>query len=384
MIPRKPSFALIVRAATITGAVASVAASAAAQLPEWRVDPRPALVIGPEAGVPGEFTYILSAARLGDGSVAVVSRGTQDIRIFDPRGAHVRTFGRKGAGPGEYEQPFYVGRAGDTLFIYDYSFHRVTALDATTGAVRTWRTPRDTSGLTLDAYLRLANGTLVAMPVPFTSMRRADGTLRRQVRVVTLTTDSTRPPVTIGQFPFLTSLAINPGNRERATSVGSYDFGPSLWLARSGDLVVVGDAAEPRLQYFTASGTRAAEVALPLEPRSFDLQALAAARDRLLAVSSDRAHQSIINEHEPRYLPKVQPYFRELRSGPNGEVWVERFRVDRFAAAEFLVVGDDRKPRARAVFPPNLRPYEIGHDYVLGVTTDDDGVESVVLHRYRR
>lgn len=381
MIPRTADLGWI---AAISCVLGSTATSAAAQPSEWKVDPNPALVIGPDAGAPGEFAYILSAARLADGSVAVVSRGTQDIRIFDGRGTHLRTFGRKGAGPGEYEQPFYVGRSGDTLFLYDYSFHRMTALDATTGAVQTWMTPRDTSGLTLDPYLRLANGTLVAMPVPFTSMRRRDGTQRRQVRVVMLSTDSTRSPVTIGQFPFVTSLAINPGNRERATSVGSYDFGPSLWLARSGDLVVVGDAAEPRLQYFSSDGARAGEITLPLEPRRFDLRALAAAKDRLLSLSPERIHQSIIDEHEPGYLPEVQPYFRELRAGPNGEVWVERFRVDRFAAAEFLVVGADRKPRARVALPSNLRPYEIGHDYILGVTTDEDGVESVVMHRYRR
>lgn len=54
-------------------------------------------MIGPDAGVHGEFAFILSAARLTDGSIAVVSRGTQDIRIFDARGRHARTYGRKGA-----------------------------------------------------------------------------------------------------------------------------------------------------------------------------------------------------------------------------------------------------------------------------------------------
>lgn len=358
--------------------------AAQAQLPTWRVDATPARVIGPEAGVSGEFAFILSAARLSDGSIAVVSRGTHDIRIFDAAGRHTRTYGRKGAGPGEYEQPSYIGRSGDTLFIYDYSFHRVTALDARSGAARTRMMPRDTSGLMLDPYLRLGDGTLIAMPIPFTSMRRRDGTQRSQIRVMALGSDTAQPPITIGTFPYITSLAVNPENRERAPSVGFYAFGPSLWITGSPGVVVIGDGAEPRLRYFTTDGTATGDAALPLEPRRFDRRAVAAARDRLLAVSPERIHRSIIDRHEPRYLPETEPFFRELRAGPGGEVWVERFRVDQFAAAEFLVIGKERAPRARVVLPPNLRPYEIGHDYILGVTTDEDGVESVVLHRYSR
>jgi hypothetical protein len=371
-------------AAFAIACLSSGATRADAQLPEWLVEADPAIVIGPDAGAHGEFAFILSAARLSDGSVAVVSRGTHDIRVFDARGRHLRTHGRKGAGPGEYDQPSYVGRSGDTLFIYDGSFRRVTAVHAITGVHQTRMMPPDSGGVSVHPVVRLGDGTLLTASIPVSSMRRPDGLRRGDITLVTIGGGAAPTRVDLGRFPWLTSLARNPGNGERAMSVGHCDFGPALHFTRSGDLLVIGDGAEPRLQYLRANGTRVVDVALPLERRAFDPKAVAAARDKLLSISAERIHESIIHEHEPRYLPEAQPYFRELREGPDGEVWVERFRVDRFASAEFIVVGADRKPRARLTLPPGLRPLEVGRDYLLGIVTDEDGVENVVLHRYAR
>jgi hypothetical protein len=39
------------------------------------------------------------------GRIYVLEPQAKEIRVFDARGGHVRTFGRKGGGPGEFEQP---------------------------------------------------------------------------------------------------------------------------------------------------------------------------------------------------------------------------------------------------------------------------------------
>jgi len=46
---------------------------------------------------------IISITRLSNGDVAVASIGTNDIRIFASSGRYVRTVGRAGRGPGEFE-----------------------------------------------------------------------------------------------------------------------------------------------------------------------------------------------------------------------------------------------------------------------------------------
>jgi hypothetical protein len=50
---------------------------------------------------PHSFNDIRGFAIAPDGSILILDYQTQDIRVFDPRGRHVRTVGRSGSGPGE-------------------------------------------------------------------------------------------------------------------------------------------------------------------------------------------------------------------------------------------------------------------------------------------
>ena len=59
--------------------------------------------------------------RLSDGSVAVVDRLTGEIRIFDETGRHLRSMGRRGEGPGEFNDAWKLWiLPGDTLWVGDY------------------------------------------------------------------------------------------------------------------------------------------------------------------------------------------------------------------------------------------------------------------------
>ncbi len=357
---------------------------AQSSIPEWRVQPAPDVTIGEQIGERGQFTRIMGLARLADGSIAVASRGSHDIRIFSAAGAFVRAYGRRGAGPGEFESPGVVARSGDTLYLYDHSHERITALDLRSGTVRTHSAPRAPANAIVP-MARLASGALLGAPIPVTSMRRPDGLLRYRIDVFIVSSDTTRPPVRLGEFPWLTSLAINPANSERATSVGSYPFGPHLHLAASNDAAVLGDAAEPALQYFDAAGRPVGRATLPLEPRSFDRAVIARLGAAAVAdVRDERAKASLRARHDPRYLPSHQPYFRALLPGPDGEVWVERYQEDPATNSEFLVVGSDRTVMARLRTPAGVRVRDVGREHLLGIVTDADGVESVVMYRYQR
>ena len=67
------------------------------------------------------FTRVLGVARLSDGSVAVADEYFAEVRIFDATGAHVRSMGRLGEGPGEFSNLWHMWRLpGDTLWVGDY------------------------------------------------------------------------------------------------------------------------------------------------------------------------------------------------------------------------------------------------------------------------
>ena len=73
----------------------------------WAV--RPVMTIGVADGdEPYLFSQVWSAHRLDDGHIAVVEGRTYEIRVFDPTGEHLKTFGGQGGGPEEFLGPPWV------------------------------------------------------------------------------------------------------------------------------------------------------------------------------------------------------------------------------------------------------------------------------------
>ncbi len=80
---------------------------------------------------PDEFLFgnITGAVRLEDGSVVVADESIFEIRMFDARGRHVWTSGRRGEGPGEYKGIRLMrGCPGATVTVFDWSQDRITRL----------------------------------------------------------------------------------------------------------------------------------------------------------------------------------------------------------------------------------------------------------------
>ena len=86
------------------------------------ISEEPVLVIGEDEEEERHwFSYIRGMGRLSDGSVAAVDRATAEVRLYDEAGRHLRSMGRHGEGPGEFEDPFILWiAAGDTLWVGDY------------------------------------------------------------------------------------------------------------------------------------------------------------------------------------------------------------------------------------------------------------------------
>jgi sugar lactone lactonase YvrE len=77
------------------------------------------------------------------GRLYVLDSQTSEVRVFGPDGTHVRTMGRKGAGPGEVAQAVGMALAPDgTLWVVDPGNARFTVWD-TAGTLRTTVQRRD-------------------------------------------------------------------------------------------------------------------------------------------------------------------------------------------------------------------------------------------------
>ena len=89
----------------------------------------PVVSIGPktltDTGSPDEFGGVNSVALGPDGEVYVADARNFEVRVFGLDGAHRRTFGRQGEGPGEFQALSSLAWAGDRLLTYDVMLGRV-------------------------------------------------------------------------------------------------------------------------------------------------------------------------------------------------------------------------------------------------------------------
>ena len=89
--------------------------------PRWQL--APVVSIGPqsltEQQTPAEFGSVNAVALGPDETVFVADAANHEIRVFGLDGAHVRTFGREGEGPGEFRSLYSLAWVGDRLLVFD-------------------------------------------------------------------------------------------------------------------------------------------------------------------------------------------------------------------------------------------------------------------------
>lgn len=352
--------------------------------PTIRIDPSPSVQIG-RAGDPHyEFNRIASVVRLSDGSVAVVCIGDNDVRVFDRAGAYVRSLGREGSGPGEYQQVHFVGRAGDTLVLYDFGLRRLTRLDVPTGRVATKVLTPATAQSVFPVAL-LEDGTLVLRENPVTSLRRPNGTRRDSVRIYVMAEGSDRVR-SVGRFAGDAMFAFNPDDAASARSVMAHPLGPRLHIGVSEDRVLVVDGANPSVSWFEGDGKSMGNSLLPVVPQAFSEAKVEDARARLLNTGvPPREHDLVAELFHEESRDRMQPAFASLHVATNGDLWIAEFTPDVVAGpTKYTVINSRGELIGTGTLPENFRVTEIGSDYVLGVRTDADRVESVELYRYTR
>lgn len=96
---------------------------------KYRIDSVPSTLIGREEEGPYQFGFLFQALFAEDGTIVVPEPISQEIRLFDSTGHHLRTLGGRGEGPGEFRRLTSVYRyLGDSLVAFDGQLFRVSIL----------------------------------------------------------------------------------------------------------------------------------------------------------------------------------------------------------------------------------------------------------------
>jgi hypothetical protein len=99
----------------------------------------PELAVGSAAGTTAFLFGRIGAIDIdSSGNIYVLDAAAREVRVFSPGGAHVRTFGRAGAGPGEFQSPNELRVTRDGRAIVREQAVRMSLFDVQGVFVRSW------------------------------------------------------------------------------------------------------------------------------------------------------------------------------------------------------------------------------------------------------
>jgi len=371
--------------------IAIVDNPAVGSAPEIVVDSLPVLTIGGNDQGPNyDFGEVRAAVRLASGQIAVADGKSSVIRFYDSTGTFLRQVGRKGQGPGEFQEIGLLwSTAGDSLLVYDLVLRRLSTFDPAGNFAH--QVDLAKQGF-LQPMGRLNDGMILAIGFAFKPETFAGGTAstRPPQPVLLISADST-PPDTLGPFPGIEMYAVNVefGGRTFPNPM-TVQFGHSTSVAGQGDRIYVGDNARYEIAVYSVHRRlirliRATAPEVPVTQPMRDaqearnLEQVAANAERIPAPLRDQVEGWI---KTARYADRLPP-FQQIRLDPEGNLWVQHFGLPD-EPQHHTVFDSTGAVRARLVLPARMQLLELGSDYILGSGEDTDGLPYVRLYRTPR
>lgn len=314
--------------------------AAAQRVPEWVF--KEDLRIGSERDDVTGFSDIRGLLVDQKGNIWVLEASTQEIRIFDPTGRHLRNVGRKGKGPGEFVYADGMALAPDGLvWVHDPQNVRFSIFDQEGKFVRQQLAPASGYGFVwaggIDSRYRIWDQIYTEDPKDplATRMRRASSDW---TRVDTLTLPGCRVP---GEKPGdavfrhpggTTSVPFYPGS----VSAVDYTTG-SYWCAPSG--------AEYRVLKL---GLERRDTLVRINGNAARVPVTSSERDSAINYVKERMKRRGEAPQDWSRIPRYKPMLLSAFVADDGRLWVRRSSTD--AHSPFDVYSPQGKLLATARF----------------------------------
>ncbi len=343
------------------------------------IDSEPAWSIGGQEGdLPHEFGRISDAVLLSDGRVVVLDGLTSEVFVYSSDG-RVDVWGRRGAGPGEFQAPERVVADGSRVRVWDAAAWRESSfsLEGTLLSVRTID-PVALSESLLTPPLWAAEVTPVAggrykLVAREKSKEVERGERSRPTEVVLLLDEELKVTAESGELAGREHAAVSA---PWGTTTLPLPFGAATLTAASaaGELCT-SDQASVELTCYLDSGAVEShwEMARPRVNHQ--------AAEYLLWVDSiEGLYGSKVNSADldrmisSVELPVRRPAYSSLHIDPTGARWLRRS-----AEPVFDLVSRDGV-RLGAVSSPPGRTVDLGEEYALFVSQDALGVDRLSVY----
>lgn len=329
-----------------------------------------------------EFYTLRGMARLSDGSVAVIDRRDQRVRIFSETGEFTRSMGGRGEGPGEFRNPWFLWvLPGDTLWVGDYRPQRFNVFTSDGEFIRL---------VTLDPlYPNPSHGGGVLSGGTSINQRRDFEGERHDFRTPQALFLEAHGPD--GTFSGL-SLSLSGRRFGSVESAPDFLLGP-LFDGESdvdarGTTVAVTTGHDPEIRLLDARFRLRRIIRWSDEDRDVSRSDVRAWRADYLERQPDLGDfaatlgptvEALVSDERP--VADRFPAVSSVAVARDGRIWVRRYPRPRETTG-WLVFEPDGGFLCHVDSVPGFQPYEFGADYILGSRRDDLDIESVVMHAF--
>lgn len=360
-------------------------AQAAVPLVTARLEVRAGAADGP--GSMGAITGLAVGER---GTMYVLDALAPAVHAFDAQGRHLRSFGRRGGGPGEFATPHRIGFRGDSLWVVDTGHQRTTFFDARGGVLRTATLPvrARPSDPAVTAHAWLADGSVLVIP-PGPRETRA------VTRIPLIRADRSGTVIdTVDWLSLRNRALVFPVGAGSMTTQQPWSDAPLTATATNGTGIVTvrrqmtGSRPTFTVTRYRASGahvyTRTFQAAPVPFPREWADQWAESLARGIVRQSGGQAETVAAAIRRGLYIPRYLPPVNDAVAGQDGTVWLRR--ESRPGARDVLwqLLDENGRLVLQTRLADGFRGLDGDRSHLWGTMEDEHGVPRVVRYSIGR
>jgi hypothetical protein len=330
-------------------------------------------------GIYGEryLTRVTSALRTRAGNFVIANSGSGEILVFDAQGRLSRTIGRRGNGPGEFQDiSSAVMIGGDSVFAYDGLLRRVSVFTEDGAFVRTFSTV--VQGVVFpDVKGVFRDGSLLVASLGLPSDERAEGLYRD----TTLLFRASGSQITdsLGRFPGDERFLQYTG---RGVSLTPLPFGKKLQYATGDSVVYLGSGDTYEILSLSMRGEAQRIIRMQTPPATVTPALIADYKDKQTNSNLPPEIREINRRRiESVPFPSQLPAYSQFQASEGGGLWVRA--AVQGASSTWHIFDHRGLLTATAALPTTFTVTHLDRDMVVGVWRDSLGVEFVRAYGLR-
>ena len=352
----------------------------------WAVSGGPLVAIGRDGGdVSHQFFGVVGALRLSDGRIVIGNRGSSELRFFDEDGQHLFSVGSSGDGPGEFRMLAGLYRMeGDSLLTHDFQGRRMSVFAPDGAFVRSFRLePVDDASVPSVAGV-FGDGSILVRGLAVVGARETQTGVVRDPMVYSRMNERGDVLAAYGEFPGTETYV---GEFAGAPTAQLLPLGRTSVATAGHDWFFVGAGDEYEIEVRSLAGDLLHLVRMDVQPRAVMSHHVEEVH-RVLREGAeglpDAMRRDVERQLQDMPLPEVFPAYGHFAVDSEGALWVGDYTAPNDETSVWTVFLPEGDLLAQLEIDSALRLLDIGTDYILGVRTDDLGVERVELYQLTR